>query len=71
MAVEVKRKEGETASSMIFRFTKRVQQSGVLREAKKRRFRGRVPNDTKRKMSAMHRLKKKAEFEKAKKQGLL
>ncbi len=36
--VEVKRKDGETPESMLRRFTKRVQQSGVLIRAKKNRF---------------------------------
>jgi len=36
--VEVKRKEGESAESLLRRFTKRVQQSGVLLRAKRARF---------------------------------
>lgn len=36
--VEVKKKDGETAESLIRRFSKRVQQSGVLIRAKKSRF---------------------------------
>ena len=36
--VEVRRKEGESVESMLRRFTKRVQQSGILIRAKKGRF---------------------------------
>lgn len=36
--VEVRRKEGESVESLLRRFTKRVQQSGVLIRAKKARF---------------------------------
>lgn len=36
--VEVRRKDGESVESMLRRFTKRVQQSGVLIRAKKGRF---------------------------------
>lgn len=36
--VEVRRKEGESAESLIRRFTKRVQSSGILIRAKKGRF---------------------------------
>lgn len=38
MVVEVKKKEGESVESMLRRFTKKVQQSGVLIRAKKGRF---------------------------------
>jgi len=69
--VVIKKKEGESASSLIFRFTKKVQQSGVLREAKGRRFSARKENKMKRRLSALHRLNKKNELEKAKKTGLV
>lgn len=36
--VEVRRKEGETTGAMLRRFTRRVQQSGILLEARKGRF---------------------------------
>lgn len=36
--VEVRRKEGESPESLIRRFTKRVQSSGILIRAKKGRF---------------------------------
>jgi len=71
MSIKVKRKEGETSNSLIFRFTKRVQRSGVLKEAKKRRFHSRSQNRAKRLFSALYREKKKAEVEKLKKLGLL
>ena len=38
MSVEVKRKNNESAEGMIRRFTKKVQQSGVLYRAKQTRF---------------------------------
>lgn len=69
--MEVRKKEGEAVGSLIYRFLKRVQQSGVLREAKKRRFRGRPQNRLKRKISALHREQKKKELERAKKLGEL
>ena len=68
-AVVVKKKEGESDNSLIFRFTKRVQQSGVLREARKRRFRDRTPNKTAIRKSAKYRAKRKKEIEKARKLG--
>ncbi|MFH1111501.1 MAG: 30S ribosomal protein S21 [Patescibacteria group bacterium] len=36
--IEVKKKEHESVESLIRRFNKRIQQSGVLLRAKKRRF---------------------------------
>jgi ribosomal protein S21 len=36
--VEVRRKDGESGESLLRRFTRRVQQSGTLIRAKKRRF---------------------------------
>lgn len=36
--VEVRRKEGESGESLIRRFTRKVQQSGLLIRAKRRRF---------------------------------
>ena len=69
--MEVKRKEGESASSFLYRFNKKIQQSGVLREAKKRRFHHRSANRLKRKSSALHRVRKAKERELAKKLGIL
>ncbi|MBI2035308.1 MAG: hypothetical protein HYT12_01345 [Candidatus Liptonbacteria bacterium] len=69
--MQVRKKEGESASSLMYRFTKKVQQSGVLKEAKKRRFSGRLPNKTKRRRLALKREIKKAEVARQKKLGLL
>lgn len=69
--MEVRKKEGEAVGSLIYRFIKKVQQTGVLREAKKRRFHSRTPNRLKRKISALHREATKREMEKARKMGQL
>ena len=68
--MEIRKREGESVSSMIYRFTKKTQQSGILKEAKKRRFYERPKSKIKRKLSALHRAEKKSEFERAKKLGL-
>lgn len=68
--MEVRKKEGESASALIYRFGKKVQQSGVLREAKKRRFKHRLINRNKRRVSALHREEKRKEIERARKLGL-
>jgi ribosomal protein S21 len=69
--IDIRKKENESASSMMFRFTKKVQQSGILREAKKRRFHSRKVSKLKRKLSALHRDVKRKEMVKQKKLGLI
>lgn len=69
MGVIVKKKEGENPNGIVYRFVKKVQQSGVLREARNRRFTKREDNKNKRRKSALHREMKRKEFEKAKKMG--
>ncbi len=68
--IEIKKKEGETPASMLFRFSKRVKQSGVLIEARKRRFHGRSLNRRKRRLKAQYRAVKRAETVRLKKLGL-
>ncbi|RJQ29853.1 hypothetical protein C4571_00315 [Candidatus Parcubacteria bacterium] len=68
--IEVKRKEGEPANALLFRFSKRVKRSGILREANKRRFRDRVVNKSKRRLSAIHRDHKRKELDRLRKLGL-
>ncbi len=67
----VKRKDNENPSSLVYRFSKKVQQSGLIKEAKKRRFHKRKVNDTKRHLAAIFRSEKKKERERLRKLGLL
>jgi len=67
--LEVRKKEGESPNALLFRFTKRVKRSGLLKEAKKRRFHNRPENRRARRLSALHRIEKQAEVEKQKKSG--
>ena len=69
--MEIRRKEGESPTSLMYRFSKRVKQSGILREARKRRFRARPVNRRRRRLSALHREAKKQEVQRLKKLGLL
>ncbi|MDP2695634.1 MAG: hypothetical protein Q8O87_00030 [bacterium] len=71
MKIEVKKRENESVSSLIYRFTKRVRNSGVLLEAKKRRFKSREQSRIKRRSSAIFRAQKKKEVERSRKLGLL
>lgn len=67
--VEVKREGGESNSSVLRRFNKRVQSSGVIRRAKSLRYRARPQSHFKRKKSALVRLTRRAAWERAKKLG--
>ena len=57
--MHLKRREGEPVNAFLYRFSKKVRRSGVLIEAKKRRFQDRSVSKTKRKASALYRAKKK------------
>jgi len=67
--IEVRKKEGETTSSLFYRFSKRVKQSGVLREARKRRFTTRAVNRNKRRLSAQYRTAKRLEMDRLRRLG--
>jgi ribosomal protein S21 len=69
MPLEVKKKERENSQSLVHRFTKRVQQSGILRMARKKRFRRREKSRNMEKEAALRREKMKREYEKLKKLG--
>ena len=69
--IEIKRKEGESANAFLYRFTKKIQRSGVVKQAKKIRFKSREENKRARKDSALFRIKKKTETDKLKKLGRL
>ncbi len=69
MAIEVRKKKGENVNSLIFRFNKRVKQSGVLKETKKRRFKSRDVNKNKKRSSALYRSKRQEEIARLKKYG--
>jgi ribosomal protein S21 len=71
MGIEVRKKSGESSSTLLFSFLKRVKRSGVLREARARRFHHRKTSRLKRRLSAIHKNKKRGELERARKLGLV
>lgn len=71
MAIEVRKKEGESGSALLYNFTRRVKRSGILKETRARRFRDRAVSKIKRKASAIHREEKRVEVERQRKLGLL
>ena len=69
MVINVKKRENENVNSLLFRFGKRVKQSGILREARKRRFHARNVNRIKRRTSALYRNEKERTIAREKKYG--
>lgn len=66
----VKKKENESTGSFLYRFNKKVQQSGILKEARKRRYHHRPKSKLKRKEAALYKNAKREETTRAKKLGL-
>ncbi|MBU2101611.1 30S ribosomal protein S21 [Patescibacteria group bacterium] len=67
--INLKKKDGESTNSLVYRFGKKVMRSGILREARKRRFNHRPVNRNKRRVSALHKAEKKKEIDKARRMG--
>ena len=71
MAIEARKKEGESGQSLLYTFTRKVKRSGIVKETRKRKFHTRVISRIKRRSSAIHREEKKADVERQKKLGLI
>ncbi|MCD5384776.1 MAG: 30S ribosomal protein S21 [Candidatus Pacebacteria bacterium] len=71
MPLEVKKQERESAQGLIRRFTKAVKKSGILIEARRRRFFVRPLSDKSKKKIALRKLRVKEEYTKKDKLGLI
>ncbi len=71
MVLEVKKQERETTQSLVRRFTKAVQGSGILIRARKIRFKERKKSGTMQKKAAKTREERKNKYEMLKKLGRL
>ncbi len=69
MPLEVTRKEKENNSSLVHRFTRSVMQSGIIKEARRRRFRVRPLSDAAKKRSALKKEENRVKHEKVAKMG--
>ncbi|MCK5490939.1 MAG: 30S ribosomal protein S21 [Candidatus Pacebacteria bacterium] len=69
--IEVKKKDNESIGSLLRRFSKKVQQSGLLIQARSSRFRERTPSRTERRKGALRRNEIVCEKEKLRKLGKL
>ncbi len=68
--IQLRKKEGESTTAFLRRFSKKIYQSGVLKEVKKKRFKKRKPNLRAKKLSALYKINKRREIIKAQKIGL-
>lgn len=69
MPLEIKKRPRETSLALVHRFTKCLQQSGILLRARKTRFREREKSQQMKKRAAIRRNEKKKEYQKLKKLG--
>ena len=69
MPLEVKKTDKENTQGLIRRFSRGLQQSGILLRAKKLRFRERPKSHTAMKKAALRRVELRREYEKARKMG--
>lgn len=67
--IEVKKSGNETTSSLIRRFTKRVQGSGILRAARGRRYAERDKSEYVTRKFALKRIERTKKYEELKKLG--
>ncbi len=71
MYLEVKKQDRETSQSLVRRFGRRVQQSGLLVRARKLRFRKKAKSEGAQKKAALRRVELKKEYQKLRKLGKL
>ncbi len=67
--IEVKKAANESNITLVRRFSRRVQEAGIIRAVKGRRYSERAPSKLDRKNSAVNRLKRGKEIERLKKLG--
>ena len=71
MAITIKRRKGENQTSFLNRASHIIRRSGILLEARKRKFFLSKPNKTTQKKSALHKKKVLEEVARKKKMGLI
>ena len=69
MGLEVKKQERENSQTLVRRFAQRVRKSGILRLARKIRFREKPKSRQMKKRAALRREEMKKEYEKLGKLG--
>ena len=67
--IEARKKDKETTESLMRRFSRRVQQSGVLVRARRTRFRQEEKSKPEKRQEALYKVKIRKEIDKLKKLG--
>jgi ribosomal protein S21 len=67
--IEVRKNPNENNSSVLRRFSRRIQESGIIRKVKGARYNLRKESKLKVKKSALRRIKRRGEIEKLRKLG--
>ena len=70
MTIVIKRRPNESVTAFVNRANQVIRKSGILLEARKRRFNHPQPNKRAKKLSAIHKIKVLQEVERKKKWGL-
>ncbi len=71
MPIEVRKKEKESPQSLLRRFSRRIQQSGVLLKVRRSRFYATPPTKRQKRLGALRRIEVQKEREKLYKLGKL
>lgn len=69
MGIEARKQNRETSQSLIRRFSRKIQQSGILLRARRARFRKRLKSRQMKKKAALRREEIRKEYERLKKLG--
>jgi len=69
MPIKVIKHDRESSQSLVRRFSQKLRKSGILLEARKRRFVQKPKSQALKKRSALRRIRKKAEYIRLKKSG--
>lgn len=69
MAIEVNKNANESTASLLRRFSKKVQGSGLVRQVRNSRFSDRTKSELKKKQDALKKLARRAEYERLWKLG--
>ncbi|GAH85582.1 unnamed protein product [marine sediment metagenome] len=69
MPLRANRQGRESSQGLVRRFSQKIRKSGILLEARKKRFKGREKSQQLKKRSALRKEKKRQEYQKLKKMG--
>lgn len=67
--IEVKKNANENNMNLVRRFTRRVQESGIIQKVKSKRYNKRVESKVKTKQATLKKISRKKEFERLFKLG--